>query len=158
MQGRRGCNADSRCANLRYLPCNFELTYDRQRDVIDLTFEDLEGKLAPSNRALKPVWDEDTDKKFTGGSEAQVKDEDVKAPIKHEPKGNNGEGPDQVMLARWRQGDDNMEASTKMRAMIKMLREWDASGDKCICYSQCASFPLCKPTRAELMLPQGHRC
>ena len=43
------------------------------------------------------------------------------------------------MVEHWGRGDDNMESSTKMVALIKYLREWDASGDKTIVFSQCAS-------------------
>lgn len=42
------------------------------------------------------------------------------------------------MVAHWRRGDDNMESSTKMVALVEALREGDASGDKTIVFSQCA--------------------
>lgn len=46
-------------------------------------------------------------------------------------------GPSEATLSTWKKGDDDMEPSTKMLALIKFLREWDGSGDKTICYSQC---------------------
>ncbi|KAF6744633.1 hypothetical protein DFP72DRAFT_857330 [Ephemerocybe angulata] len=45
--------------------------------------------------------------------------------------------PSAATLATWSRGDDDMEASTKMTALVTFLKEWDASGDKVICYSQC---------------------
>ena len=42
------------------------------------------------------------------------------------------------MVDHWRRGDDNMESSTKMVALIEYLQKWDASGDKTIVFSQCA--------------------
>lgn len=48
-----------------------------------------------------------------------------------------GQEPSDAVLATWRRGDDDMEPSTKMAAFMNYLKEWDASGDKTICYSQC---------------------
>ena len=48
-----------------------------------------------------------------------------------------GQEPSDAVLATWRRGDDDMESSTKMAALMDYLKEWDASGDKTICYSQC---------------------
>lgn len=45
------------------------------------------------------------------------------------------------MVDHWRRGDDNMESSTKMVALIEYLQKWDASGDKTIVFSQCAFVP-----------------
>ena len=48
------------------------------------------------------------------------------------------------MINVWRKGDDDMEPSAKMLAMIDYLKEWEAAGDKSIVYSQCklSSFVL----------------
>ncbi|KAF5325961.1 hypothetical protein D9611_000760 [Ephemerocybe angulata] len=48
--------------------------------------------------------------------------------------------PSAATLATWSRGDDDMEASTKMTALVTFLKEWDASGDKVICYSQWTSM------------------
>jgi len=52
--------------------------------------------------------------------------------------------PSDAVLATWRRGDDDMEPSTKMLALIDYLKEWESTGDKTICYSQCKhpSFQL----------------
>jgi SNF2 family DNA or RNA helicase len=49
--------------------------------------------------------------------------------------------PSDATIARWRKGDFDLEPSVKMLALIKLLQEWNASGDKCICFSQCSYFP-----------------
>ena len=59
----------------------------------------------------------------------------AKAPAATE---NREPGMSAEMVAHWRRGDDNMESSTKMVALIEYLREWDVSGDKTIVFSQCA--------------------
>lgn len=46
--------------------------------------------------------------------------------------------PSAQLVATWNKGDDTMEPSTKMMALIELLKSWNATGDKCICYSQCA--------------------
>ncbi|KAI0725557.1 P-loop containing nucleoside triphosphate hydrolase protein [Fomitopsis betulina] len=78
--------------------------------------------------------DEDTDlydamKDIRGRRHAQQ----AKAP-KVEP------GMSAEMFAHWRRGDDNLESSTKMVAMIEFLRVADAAGDKTIVYSQWTSM------------------
>lgn len=50
---------------------------------------------------------------------------------------NNNDGPSQAVIATWSRGDDDLEPSAKMLALVKLLKEWDISGDKTICYSQC---------------------
>lgn len=39
----------------------------------------------------------------------------------------------------WGRGDDDLEPSTKMLQLIEYIKEWEVSGDKIICYSQCVS-------------------
>lgn len=41
------------------------------------------------------------------------------------------------LVNTWRKGDNDMEPSAKMLAMIDYLKEWEAAGDKSIVYSQC---------------------
>lgn len=48
-----------------------------------------------------------------------------------------GNIPSDAVFATWRKGDDDMEPSTKMLGLIDLLHEWDSTGDKAICYSQC---------------------
>ncbi|KAI0070881.1 hypothetical protein K474DRAFT_1737680 [Panus rudis PR-1116 ss-1] len=49
-------------------------------------------------------------------------------------------GLDEALLSPWRKGDNDMEPSAKMLALIKFLKEWEASGDKTIAYSQWTSM------------------
>lgn len=52
------------------------------------------------------------------------------------------EGLSEALLSTWSRGDDDMEPSTKMLKLMELLKEWDASGDKTICYSQCEFLHL----------------
>jgi hypothetical protein len=47
--------------------------------------------------------------------------------------------PSQRTVATWRRGDDDMEPSAKMLALIEQLRIAENAGDKTIVYSQCSS-------------------
>lgn len=55
---------------------------------------------------------------------------------KRRPVAANGE-LNAALVNIWRRGDNDMEPSAKMLAMIEYLREWEAAGDKSIVYSQC---------------------
>jgi SNF2 family DNA or RNA helicase len=48
--------------------------------------------------------------------------------------------PSDAVISNWGRGDDDLEPSTKMLAMMDLLKEWDATGDKTICYSQWTSM------------------
>jgi hypothetical protein len=43
-------------------------------------------------------------------------------------------------MATWRRGDDDMEPSAKMLALIEQLQIAENAGDKTIVYSQCMPF------------------
>jgi hypothetical protein len=45
--------------------------------------------------------------------------------------------PSQRTVATWRRGDDDMEPSAKMNALVEQLQIAQAAGDKTIVYSQC---------------------
>ena len=47
--------------------------------------------------------------------------------------------PSQRTVATWRRGEDHMEPSAKMLALIEQLRIAEKAGDKTIVYSQCSS-------------------
>ncbi|KAJ2925510.1 hypothetical protein H1R20_g11584, partial [Candolleomyces eurysporus] len=65
------------------------------------------------------------------GSDAESSDED---------KENSVKGLSDSVIATWSRGDDDMEPSAKMKALVSFLKKWDASGDKVICYSQWTSM------------------
>ncbi|KAG6836974.1 hypothetical protein H0H93_016927 [Arthromyces matolae] len=50
------------------------------------------------------------------------------------------EGPSEEVIATWRRGDDDLEPSTKMLALLDLLQQWEATGDKTIVYSQWTSM------------------
>ena len=47
--------------------------------------------------------------------------------------------PSQHTVATWRRGDNDMEPSAKMLALVEQLRVAENAGDKTIVYSQCLS-------------------
>ena len=42
------------------------------------------------------------------------------------------------LIQTWKRGDNDLEPSTKMLALVHQLQEWDVTGDKTIVFSQCA--------------------
>ena len=47
--------------------------------------------------------------------------------------------PSQLTVATWRRGDNDMEPSAKMLALVEQLQMAENAGDKTIVYSQCPS-------------------
>ena len=45
--------------------------------------------------------------------------------------------PSRDIFATWAHGGANVEPSAKMLALVELLREWESTGDKTICFSQC---------------------
>jgi hypothetical protein len=43
--------------------------------------------------------------------------------------------PSDAVITNWGRGDDALEASTKMLAMMNLLKDWEVTGDKTICSS-----------------------
>lgn len=83
-----------------------------------------------------------SDVEFLGGSiskpsSPQKKDNKGKRKANSNRNADGMEGLSEALLSTWRRGDDDMEPSTKMLKLMDLLKEWDASGDKTICYSQC---------------------
>ncbi|OCH85007.1 hypothetical protein OBBRIDRAFT_345483 [Obba rivulosa] len=48
--------------------------------------------------------------------------------------------PNKDLVDMWRRGDDNLEPSAKMLALIGLLQEWEITGDKIIVFSQWTSM------------------
>jgi hypothetical protein len=77
-----------------------------------------------------------------------VKPENSAVPLSSSQKGkqpvSNKESkkPSQLTVATWRRGDDDMEPSAKMLALVEQLRIAEHAGDKTIVYSQCPSPPF----------------
>ncbi|KAJ3569137.1 hypothetical protein NP233_g5248 [Leucocoprinus birnbaumii] len=55
-------------------------------------------------------------------------------------KDSNRDGVAAHTLKTWGRGNDDMVPSTKMVEMIRLLKEWDSTGDKTIIYSQWTSM------------------
>jgi hypothetical protein len=47
------------------------------------------------------------------------------------------QGPSKESVAVWSKSGQDLEASTKMLGMVELIKEWGATGDKTIVYSQC---------------------
>ncbi|TFK37535.1 SNF2 family DNA-dependent ATPase [Crucibulum laeve] len=83
-------------------------------DLIDITMDDISA----------PITKEEND------------DSDIEIP-KHSQ---NKDRPSDAVFATWRKGDDDLEPSAKMLALIDYLKEWESTGEKTICYSQWTSM------------------
>lgn len=46
------------------------------------------------------------------------------------------------MVEIWKRANADLEPSTKMVKLLELLKSWDATGDKTICFSQCWSESL----------------
>lgn len=55
----------------------------------------------------------------------------------------NAQGPSEAVIANWSRGDADLEPSTKMQALVNYIKEWNSTGDKTICYSQCKLLSSC---------------
>ena len=66
-----------------------------------------------------------------------------KASARGRKSNGDAQGPSRDMLDTWRRGDYDLEPSTKMLALIGLLKEAENAGDKTIVYSQCRSTFRC---------------
>ncbi|KAF7320877.1 SNF2 family DNA-dependent ATPase [Mycena chlorophos] len=106
---------------------------------LDSDGSDLED--LPLLAAMKPKKEVDDD-------EHSISVAKKKAPLKGKGKARAGnededgdiEMPSAAVISNWTRGDDFLEASTKMVAMMELLKEWDSTGDKTIVYSQWTSM------------------
>lgn len=108
--------------------------------MIDLTMKDITS--SGMSGAKSKLDDSDIDI-FDGTTSLgkRTRESSPMSPAKDKGRGSfeNGKSsdPSDAVLATWRRGDDDMEPSTKMLALVDYLKEWESSGDKTICYSQC---------------------
>lgn len=96
---------------------------ERDDDTLDLTVDDIS---APFRSRSENIDMDQSPRKSS--------------PAKRKASNKAGDGPSEALIATWRKGDDDMEPSTKMLKLLSLLKEWDASGDKTICYSQWTSM------------------
>jgi hypothetical protein len=78
-----------------------------------------------------------------------------KRPWNQGNKDSGRDGPSEAVLATWKRGDEDLEPSAKMLALVGLLKEWDSCGDKTICYSQCKRHPLAFYTSGYMLM--GYR-
>ncbi|KAH9837668.1 SNF2 family N-terminal domain-containing protein [Rhodofomes roseus] len=99
----------------------------------------VKGRTVMSDDDDSPM-DEDNDLHNTMDKIRGKRVQKSKAPADDD---SDDDGPRQVpayMVNTWRRGDDNLEPSTKMMALINHLQEWEVTGDKTIVYSQWTSM------------------
>ncbi|KAF9074434.1 SNF2 family N-terminal domain-containing protein [Rhodocollybia butyracea] len=102
-------------------------------DVIDLTMDDISPSVFSS--PSKPGRS-NTNKRKSPQGKKEVKD---KGKEKKDEKSEES-GLSKALVATWSKGDDDMEPSIKMVQLIEYIKEWEALGDKTICYSQWTSM------------------
>ena len=128
-------------------------------DLTEITMDDI-SKPLKSNKGKGKKFKADTDDEGAEGDSDDMSDTPAlsKSKGKRKAKANTSvtvrgkgvlgramtakteDGPSEAMLETWSRGDDDTEASTKIVALVKYLTEWESTGDKTICYSQCESL------------------
>ncbi|KAH7912078.1 SNF2 family N-terminal domain-containing protein [Hygrophoropsis aurantiaca] len=122
-------------------------------DVLDLTLEDISGPIpldgsdmevsgasrVPSGSSIKPPK-KDKGKRRAQSSESDTEDDEPRSQSQKSAGEKEPEAPSDELVAMWKKGDYDLEPSTKMMALMRLLKEWDSTGDKTICYSQWTSM------------------
>ena len=118
--------------------------------MIDLTSAPKKPLYSNKYMKRKVIEDSDSDLEFVDESTSQGKRRKSaggeSSPVDGSPKGKGhavNTAPSEAVIATWNRGDDDLEPSTKMLALLDYLKEWDVSGDKTICYSQCSFSIFC---------------
>nr|GAT50264.1 SNF2 family DNA-dependent ATPase [Mycena chlorophos] len=106
---------------------------------IDSDGSDLED--LPLLAAMKPKKEVDDDEHSISVAKKKAPPNGKgKARAGNEDEDGDVEMPSAAVISNWTRGDDFLEASTKMVAMMELLKEWDSTGDKTIVYSQWTSM------------------
>jgi len=118
--------------------------------MINLTSAPKKPSYSNKYMKRKVIEDSDSDLEFVDESTSQGKRRKSaggeSSPVDGSPKGKQravDTAPSEAVIATWNRGDDDLEPSTKMLALLDYLKEWDVSGDKTICYSQCSFSIFC---------------
>ncbi|KDR65835.1 hypothetical protein GALMADRAFT_131232 [Galerina marginata CBS 339.88] len=111
-----------------------------KKDPYDSDMVDLTQDGSPSNK--RKADDSDSDLEVLEESLSQGKRRKSGGGAKGKGRADKGKdgGPSDALIATWKRGDDDLEASSKMLALINYLKEWDVTGEKTICYSQWTSM------------------
>ncbi|KII82945.1 hypothetical protein PLICRDRAFT_58597 [Plicaturopsis crispa FD-325 SS-3] len=119
-------------------------------DILDLTMDDITTIPPPSTPSRKAKTEDDSDIEMSDSPPiaspvkrqraTPVPATPAKGKEKAQSKAKTGDGPSEAVIKTWRNGADDLEPSTKMVAMIELLKEWDCTGDKSIVFSQWTSM------------------
>ncbi|KII90213.1 hypothetical protein PLICRDRAFT_53299 [Plicaturopsis crispa FD-325 SS-3] len=119
-------------------------------DILDLTMDDITTIPPPSTPSRKAKIEDDSDIELSDSPPiaspvkrqraTPVPATPAKGKEKAQSKAKTGDGPSEAVIKTWRNGADDLEPSTKMVAMIELLKEWDCTGDKSIVFSQWTSM------------------
>ncbi|KIJ64280.1 hypothetical protein HYDPIDRAFT_175635 [Hydnomerulius pinastri MD-312] len=114
----------------------------KKDDVLDLSMDDSDASATETETEPAP-----SSPKAKSGSRTSVsRSQSTASPNdKGKQKANADEekepsAPSRALIAMWRKGDYDLEPSTKMLALIDLLKEADEAGDKSIVYSQWTSM------------------
>ncbi|CAA7262707.1 unnamed protein product [Cyclocybe aegerita] len=122
---------------------------DEDEEMLDLTQSGPSSSKSKKKRKIIDSSDSEVEvvdstsqgkrRKSGGGSSPPARGKNTKGKGRPSANGEDG-GPSQALIATWGRGDDDLEPSTKMLAMIELLKEWENEGDKTIIYSQWTSM------------------
>ncbi|EKM76597.1 hypothetical protein AGABI1DRAFT_78341 [Agaricus bisporus var. burnettii JB137-S8] len=114
------------------------------RDIMDLSDSEDElpsfGGLGPSPKRRKKSHDHSSDDDTRGSSVSRGKLNKSQVASQNEGAGTSMEGLSGATVKTWSRGNNDMVSSTKMVEMTRLLKKWEASGDKIIVYSQWTSM------------------
>ncbi|KAE9403438.1 hypothetical protein BT96DRAFT_1016994 [Gymnopus androsaceus JB14] len=93
-------------------------------DIVDLTMDDIS----------QPIFSSPS----SPGESSKNKRKKGKG--KDDSDDSSESGLSKALVAAWSKGDDDLEPSIKMIQLVEYIKEWEAVGDKTICYSQWTSM------------------
>ncbi|ESK86005.1 snf2 family dna-dependent atpase [Moniliophthora roreri MCA 2997] len=109
-------------------------------DILDLTMDDISSPLKPPKKGKRKVTgrqveDSDIDSDQDDGPSSKKLSKARKSRF-----GAQFSAEREALLQTWAKGDDDLQPSTKMLKLVDYISEWEAIGDKTICYSQWTSM------------------
>ncbi|RDB23958.1 putative ATP-dependent helicase C23E6.02 [Hypsizygus marmoreus] len=123
---------------------NMRIDDDDENDTLDLTMDEISVPVdtimgSTSDFEIEFVGVSHNAKKKANESRNSSTSPKTKGKRPREDK-NGNDGPSQAVIATWGRGDDDMEPSAKMLALMELLKKWESTGDKTIVYSQWTSM------------------
>ncbi|KAH7882695.1 SNF2 family N-terminal domain-containing protein [Phlebopus sp. FC_14] len=108
-------------------------------DMLDLTLDSSELGSDESVTETPPQSSQRSSQPSRSQS-VNGKDKQMASANDDKDKDKEPSAPSGALIAMWRKGDYDLEPSSKMLALIDLLKEADAAGDKAICFSQWTSM------------------